>query len=73
MADQISFEMALAELETIVKLLEGGNITLDESLKQFKKGCELIELCNEKLKNAKLIVDELSATLDDTGIEGEKI
>lgn len=70
MAQKLTFEHALKELEGIVRQLEDGKLTLDESLAQFKRGCELIEYCNGKLKDAKLVVEELSATLIDD-VEGE--
>lgn len=49
MAETINFEKSLAELEEIVKKLEGGNIPLDEMLKYFEKGTKLVADCNKVL------------------------
>lgn len=50
--ESYSFETAIARLEEIVKLLEGGNAPLDESLELFEEGVSLVKLCNSKLDNA---------------------
>lgn len=52
MTKSISFEKSIQELEEIVSLLEKGDLSLDESLKQFEKGVSLARMCQEKLTNA---------------------
>ena len=52
MNNDISFEAALAELEAAVKKLEGGALTLDESLAVFERAIALAKSCNEKLEAA---------------------
>ncbi len=52
MSEKIAFEEAVAELENIVKTLENGDCTLDNSIELFKKGVELSALCDKKLKEA---------------------
>ncbi len=52
MSEKIAFEEAVAELENIVKTLENGDYTLDNSIELFKKGVELSALCDKKLKEA---------------------
>ncbi len=47
-----SFEHALTELEAIVKKLESGTGTLDESLKDFEGAIALVKQCTVQLKNA---------------------
>ncbi len=47
-----NFESALAELEAIIKKLESGAGTLDESLADFETAITLVKLCNDKLQNA---------------------
>ena len=49
MAENINFEKSMAELEEIVKKLEGGNISLDEMLKYFEQGTKLVADCNKVL------------------------
>ena len=48
--EKINFEDSLKELETIVKELESGNISLDDSLKHFEKGISLVKDLEKKLK-----------------------
>ena len=47
-----SFESALAELETIVATMEGGQLPLAESLAAYKRGAELLQYCQAALKDA---------------------
>ena len=47
-----SFEAALAELETIVATMEGGQLPLAESLAAYKRGAELLQFCQAALKDA---------------------
>lgn len=55
------FEEYLKELEEIVKELESGNLTLEESIKKYQRGMELSNLCKEKLLSAKeVIVQKMS-------------
>lgn len=44
-----SFEDALGEIKVIIEKLEGGNLSLEESLTVFERGVELLALCHEKL------------------------
>ena len=41
-----NFEASLAELEEIVRRLEGGSLSLDESISAFEKAMGLVKLCN---------------------------
>ena len=49
-----SFESAILELENIVKALEEGNESLDETLKLYEKGIRLYRYCNNKIENAEI-------------------
>jgi exodeoxyribonuclease VII small subunit len=62
-SEGITFEQAMAELEGIVKRLEKGELTLDESIGFFKRGVELTKYCNKKLDEAERSITML--------IEGE--
>lgn len=64
MAKKISFEQALDELESIVKKLEQGEISLEESLKFFEQGVSLYKYCQTELVKANKKVDELSKSLN---------
>lgn len=54
-----NFEQALSELEALVQQLESGQLSLDESLVQFKKGVELTRHCQSVLDNAQQSVEQL--------------
>ena len=56
-----SFEKALAELELIVRQLEEGNMPLEESLTAYEKGIMLKKLCDQKLSQAQLKIEEIVA------------
>ena len=52
MTKAVHFEQSIAELEDIVKEIEQGELTLEESLKQFEKGIGLARRCQEVLQQA---------------------
>ena len=58
--ENINFEQALKELETIVRALESGAIALDDSLENFENGIKLIRRCNLLLDNAERKVKKLT-------------
>ena len=49
---KITFEEALSELEDIVRRLEEGSSSLDESIIEFERGTELARYCQSKLEVA---------------------
>lgn len=61
------FEQSLTELETIVEQLEQGDLSLDESLRQFERGVQLTRVCQGALKQAEQKVEIL---LRKTGQQG---
>jgi exodeoxyribonuclease VII small subunit len=58
-ANPPDFERSLAELEAIVDKLEAGELSLDESLKQFERGVQLTRVCQSALKQAEQKVEIL--------------
>ncbi len=56
---KLSFEQALAELETIVGKLEGGDAELEESIEIYTRGTQLKAHCEAKLKDAEARVEKL--------------
>lgn len=56
---EIEFEVALKKLETIVDNLEGGDLTLEEALKQYEEGVRLAEICSKRLSEAEKKVEVL--------------
>ena len=51
-----SFEYQLARLEQIVRAMEKGDVPLDEALKLFQEGTELVRSCGKLLDDAELEV-----------------
>lgn len=49
---EMSFEMALAELQSVVERLEAGKVPLEESLALYERGMELVAFCNARLDAA---------------------
>jgi exodeoxyribonuclease VII small subunit len=66
--EELSFEEALKELEDTVQRLEGGGLTLDESIALFERGMRLAEHCGQKLDDAELKVSQLVPS-DEGGYE----
>jgi len=52
-----SFETCLAELEAVVKELEGGDLPLERSLELFEKGMTLSDACRKQLEEAETRVE----------------
>lgn len=57
------FENSLKELEKIVRELESGEVSLDESLKKFEVGIGLYKKCRETLECAEKRIKILSDSL----------
>ena len=55
----MNFEDALAELEQIVRRLEGGQIKLDEAIMSYERGARLKRHCERKLNEAQQRVDRI--------------
>jgi exodeoxyribonuclease VII small subunit len=62
---EMSFEEAMAELETVVGHLERGDVALEESIRLYERGAELKKRCETKLKEAEEKVAAI--TLDGEG------
>ena len=58
--EALSYEEAMAELETIVDALEEGNQKLEEAMTLFECGQALMKRCAELLEKAELKVQQLS-------------
>ena len=61
---EITFETALARLESLVRSLEAGNEDLDASLAAFEEGISLVRFCTEKLEAAEQKVKVLLTDAD---------
>lgn len=61
MEDHISdFESAIGELETIVKTLEGGDLSLEQSLALYERGVRLSRFCHTRLEDAERRIELLN-------------
>lgn len=58
-----TFEKDLLRLEEIVKLLETGNVALEESVSLYEEGLNLAKNCTQKLRTAKQKVIEIDEYL----------
>lgn len=61
MSKPIHFEKSMSELQDIVSQLEKGDLTLEDSLKQFEKGITLARKCQDVLTQAEQKIELLSA------------
>lgn len=62
-----SFESALEQLQSAVRRLESGELSLEESLKQFEAGVKLTRSCQEYLTTAEQRVEMLIKANNATG------
>lgn len=62
--DTLSFEDALAELETIVRGLEKGDTKLDDSIQAFERGTALKKHCEKKLQDAQAKIEKITVSAD---------
>lgn len=61
----MSFETDLSKLDEIVKKLEGGELSLDQSLELYKQGVEISVKCKKELQEAKLTVKQMNGEEND--------
>ncbi len=57
--EKITFEESMQRLEQIVRAMEQGDITLDESLNLFQEGTELVARCEKLLDEAELQIKKI--------------
>jgi exodeoxyribonuclease VII small subunit len=61
---KLSFEAALAKLETIVESMETGEVPLADLLAKFEEGNKLLKHCESRLKDAELKIEQLKKERD---------
>lgn len=59
MAEKQTFEDSMTQLETLVRSMENGETTLEESLKLFEEGSKLVKKCQADLKNVETKVEKI--------------
>jgi len=67
------FEEALGRLEEIVRRMEAGDMSLEESLKAFEEGIKLARVCSRKLDEAERRVDMLLKQGEDLMVKPFKV
>lgn len=59
-----TFEESMARLEQIVRAMERGDVALEESLKLFQEGTELVRTCSGLLDDAQLQIKKVMTAAD---------
>jgi exodeoxyribonuclease VII small subunit len=60
--EPMSFEMALKKLESIVEAMENQDLPLETLLARFEEGAQLAQMCQNKLAEAELKIQQLEKT-----------
>ncbi|MGN0998237.1 MAG: exodeoxyribonuclease VII small subunit [Faecousia sp.] len=66
--ENVTFEASMQRLEQIVRAMERGDVALDESLKLFQEGTELVRTCGKLLDDAQLQVQKVMTAPDGTPV-----
>lgn len=66
-----TFEQSMQRLEQIVRAMERGDVALEESLKLFQEGTELVRSCGKLLEEAQLQVQKIMTAPDGSPVEEE--
>lgn len=64
-----SFEENMRRLEQIVRAMEHGDVPLEESLKLFQEGTNLVLACGKLLDEAELQVKKIATAADGSPVE----
>ncbi len=64
-----TFEANMQRLEQIVRAMERGDVALEESLKLFQEGTELVRSCGKLLDEAELQVRKIMTAADGSPVE----
>ena len=57
--EKVSFEDALRDLEEIVDNLNNDDLELEKAISAYEKGMKLKKICEERLKEAKLRIENI--------------
>ena len=60
----LTFEQSMQRLEQIVRAMERGDVALDESLKLFQEGTQLVRSCGKLLEEAELQIQKVMTAAD---------
>ena len=71
--ENMTFEASMVRLEQIVRIMERGDAPLEESLRLFQEGTELVRNCGKLLEEAQLQVKKIMTAPDGSPTEEEFI
>lgn len=71
MSNKVTFEDKMRRLEEIVRSMEKGDVALDESLKLFQEGTELVRSCGKMLDDAQMQIKLITADKEGNPVEEE--
>jgi exodeoxyribonuclease VII small subunit len=63
-ADRPDYSSALGELDAILRELEGSDVDVDHLAERVARAATLIALCREKISNAQVQIEQVTADLD---------
>ena len=64
-----TFEASMTRLEQIVRAMERGDVPLEESLKLFQEGTEVVRNCQKLLDDAQLQIKKIMTAPDGSPVE----
>ena len=67
----MTFEQSMQRLEQIVRAMERGDVALDEILKLFQEGTELVRNCGKLLDEAQLQIQKVMTAADGSPVMEE--
>ena len=67
----LTFEQNMQRLEQIVRAMERGDVPLEESLKLFQEGTDLVSKCGKLLDEAELQVKRIMTDASGSPVEVE--
>jgi exodeoxyribonuclease VII small subunit len=65
---KLTFEAALGKLESIVESMESGQVPLAELLAKFEEGSKLLKVCEARLKDAEMKIEQLKKQKEDVAL-----
>ena len=69
----MSFEVALSEMEALVARLESGQASLEDSIALYERGAQLKAHCETRLKQAQMRVDQIVEGPGGIGLEAARL
>lgn len=70
--DSLSFEQAVARVESIIERIESGELGLEDAIGEYERGIALLSRCRRVLDQAEQRVEELTARMSREAGEGSK-